>query len=434
MDYSMSEEQEMLKKMARDFLETECSESFVREIEEDDDGYSPELWRKIADLGWLGLVYPEKYGGTEGSFLDLAVLYEEMGRAMFPSPHLSTVVLCGLTILAAGSEEQKADLLPKIVNGDLILALALTEPESTWDGKSWDAEGVTVPATPDGDDYIINGTKLFIHDAHIADYLLCATRTRDGAAPEDGVTLFLVDAKSPGISYTMLKTIAGDKQSEVVFDKVRVPKKNIVGGLNGGWAPLAKVLQQGAVLLCAEMVGAGERILELTVDYAKTRIQFEQPIGVNQYIQEHCVYLLSEVDGSRWVTYQAAWKITEDLPCDYEVAIAKAWASDAHERACWRAHQVHAGIGYTVDAGVLPLYSRRAKGQQLYLGDTAYHLEKVANQLEKWPTPEKPRGKPLGIWDVPEDEQVPAWQPWRERYEAIQRRKEERKKRKAQNK
>ena len=329
MDFSMSEEQEMLRKMARDFLEKECPESFVREMEEDD-GYSPELWRKIADLGWLGLVYPEKYGGTGSSFLDLAVLYEEMGRAMFPSPYLSTVVLCGQTILAAGSEKQKAELLPKIASGDLILALALTEPESSWNDKAWDAEGVTIPATPDGDDYIINGTKLFVHDVHIADYLLCVTRTRDGAVPEDGITLFLVDAKSPGISCTLLRTTAGDKQSEVVFDKVRVPKKNMVGELNGGWAPLAKVLQQGAVLLCAEMVGAGQRILELTVDHAKTRIQFEQPIGINQYVQEHCVYLVSDVDGSRWVTYQAAWRLSQGLPCDMEVAIAKAWTSDAH--------------------------------------------------------------------------------------------------------
>lgn len=428
MDYSMSEGQEMLKTAARDFLEKECPESLVREMEEDDDGYSPELWRKIADLGWLGLVYPEKYGGIGGSIVDLAVLYEEMGRAMFPSPYLSTVVLCGLTILAAGSEEQKAELLRKIVNGELILALALAEPESSWDGKGWDAEGVTVGATADGDDYIIDGTKLFVHDAQIADYLLCVTRTRNGAKPEDGITLFLVDAKSPGISYTLLRTTAGDKQSEVVFDQVRVPKKNMVGELNGGWSPLVKVLQTGAVMLCAEMVGAGQRVLELTVDYAKTRIQFDMPIGINQYVQDHCCYLLSEVDGSRWVTYQAAWRLSESLPCDFEVAVAKAWTSDAQERACWRAHQVFAGVGYTIDDGVLPLYSRRAKSAQLYLGDTAYHLKKVAEQVDKWPAPEKPRGKPLGIWDKDAEDIVPVWEPWRERYERIQRRKEERKK------
>ena len=430
MDFSLNEEQEKTKKEARAFLEKECPESFVREMEEDDEGFSPELWGKMADLGWLGIVYPEQYGGKGGSFTDLSVIYEEMGRAMLPSPHLSTVVLCGLAILEAGTEEQKADLLPKIAKGDLILSLALTEPESSWDGKAWEAEGVTVRATPDGDDYIIDGTKLFVHDAHIADYLLCVTRTRDGEKPDDGVTLFFVDAKDPGISYEILETTAGDKQSEVTFNKVKVPKKNIIGALHGGWPPLEKVMKKGAVLLCAEMVGAGQRVLEITVDYAKARIQFDMPIGINQYVQDHCVFLLSEVDSSRWLTYQAVWKLNEDLPCDMEVAMAKAWTSDSHERACWRGHQVLAGVGYTVDTGALPLYSRRAKTKQLYLGDSDFYLEKVVQQVEKWPAPEKFRGKALGIFDVPKEKQIPYWQPWRERLEEIEKRKEERRKKK----
>ena len=401
MDFALNEEQEMLKNMARDFLEKECPESFVRDMERDDKGYSPNLWRQIAELGWLGIVFPEKYGGMGGSILDLTVIYEEMGRAMFPSPYLSTVVLCGLTILAAGNEEQKAEFLPKIAEGDLILALALTEPSATWD-----PEGVTVRATADGDDYIIDGTKLFVHDAHIADYILCATRTKDGATPEEGITLFLVDARSSGINCALLKTIAGEnKQSEVVFNKVRVPRSNMIGELHKGWSPLARVLQQGAVMVCADMVGAGQRLLELTIDYAKTRIQFDQPIGVNQYVQEHCIYLLAYVSGSRSSTYQAAWKLSENLPCDMEVAMAKGWTSDAHEKACWRAHQVFAGYGYTTKVGVLPLYSRRAKVAQLYLGDSAHHRKRVAQQIDNW-TLEMPRGKPLGLW---EEGEPPIW-------------------------
>jgi alkylation response protein AidB-like acyl-CoA dehydrogenase len=410
----------MIRRLARDYLENECPESFVREMEEDDLGYSPRTWSSIADLGWLGMVYPEKYGGVGGSILDMTVLYEEMGRAMFPSPHLSTVVLCGLTILNAGSEEQKADLLPRIANGDLILALALTEPEAIWDRTAWEPDGVTCGAMPDQDDYIITGVKLFVHDAHIADYLLCVTRTADSARPEDGITLFLVDAKSAGISHATLKTTAGDKQSEVMLDKVRVSRKDMIGGLNQGWLPLARSLQVGAVMLCAEMVGVGWRLLELTVDYAKTRIQFDVPIGINQYVQGYCTDLLSEVDGSKNVTYRAAWRLSENLPCDYEVAVAKAWTSDSHERACVCAHQVLAGVGTSMDDGALPLYSRRGKSQQLYLGDTAHHLRRVAQHLDEWPAPEKPRGKPLGIWKIPEDEKVPSWQPWRERWEKTQ--------------
>lgn len=426
MDFSLNEAQEKLRKDAREFLEKECPEKFVREMEEDDEGFSPDLWRKLAGRGWLGMIYPQQYGGQGGRFMDLAVVYEEMGRALLPGPHLSTVVLCGLTILEAGREEQKADLLPKITQGELVLSLALTEPESSWDNKAWEADGVAVRATPDGDDYLIDGTKLFVHDAHIADYFLCVTRTRKSERPDDGITLFLVEARAPGISHEILDTTAGDKQSEVVFNRVKVPKGNIVGTLHGGWPPLEKVMKKGAVLLCADMVGAGQRVLEITVDYAGTRYQFDMPIGINQYVQDHCTALLSEVDASRWLTYQAAWKLGENLPCDVEVSMAKAWTSDSHERACWRGHQVLAGVGYEVDKGLLPLYSRRGKAKQLYLGDSDFHLERLSREIEKWSPPEKFKGKPLGIFDLPPENRIPYWQPWRERWEKIEKRKEER--------
>jgi alkylation response protein AidB-like acyl-CoA dehydrogenase len=414
MNFELSEEQKMLKKAARDFLEKECPEHVVREAEASDSSYSPELWKRAAELGWLGLIYPEKYGGCGMSILDMAILYEEMGRALFPSPHLSTVVLCGLTILKAGSEEQKANILPKIVNGELILALALTEPEASWNGKGWVAEGITIPANTEGNDYSISGAKLFIHDAHIADYILVAARTRKSRKAEYGITLFLIDAKSPGISYTRLRTTAGDKrQSEVVFDKVRVPKKNIVGKLHGGWAPLEKVLKIGAVLLSAQMVGSGEKAVELALDHAKTRIQFEMPIGIHNWVQEYCIMAFADVQGTRNLVYQAAWMLSEDIPCDLEVAMTKARANEAIVDAHWQAHQVLAGVGFTSQDGVLPLHTKRGKVCQLYLGDTDHYLEMAAQQVEQWPEPEKPKGKPQGIFDTPEDLQVPNWDVWR---------------------
>jgi len=413
MNFELNEEQQMLKKAARDFLDKECPENVVREAEDSDSGYSPDLWKKAADLGWLGLVYPEKYGGSGMSVLDMAILYEEMGRALLPSPHLSTVILGGLTVLEAGSEEQKADILPKIVKGDMILALALTEPEATWDGKGWLAEGVTVPATAEGDSYVITGTKLFVHDACIANYLLVAARTRKGRKAEDSITLFLVDAKSPGITYTVLRTTAGDKrQSEVVFDKVKVPKKNTVGKLHGGWAPLEKVLKVGAVLLSAQMVGSAEKAMELAIDHAKTRIQFDMPIGIHNWVQEYCIMAFADVQGTRNLVYEAAWMLSQGIPCDLEVAMAKARANEACVDAHWQAHQVLAGVGFTTQDGVLPLHTRRGKVCQLYLGDTDHYMEKIAQQVEQWPEPENPRGKPLGIFDVPEDLQVPNWDVW----------------------
>ncbi|UCH51778.1 MAG: acyl-CoA/acyl-ACP dehydrogenase [Chloroflexota bacterium] len=414
MNFELSEEQKMLKKSARDFLDNECPERLVRETEASDSSYSPELWKKAAELGWLGLVYPEKYGGSEMSILDMAILYEEMGRALFPSPHLSTVVLCGLTILHAGSEEQKANMLPKIVNGELILALALTEPEASWDGKGWVAEGITMPATSEGDDYCLSGTKLFVHDAHIADQILVAARTKKDKRAEEGITLFLVDAKSPGISYNPLRTTAGDnKQSEVAFNKVMVPKKNIVGKLHDGWAPLDKALKIGAVLLSAQMVGSGEKAMELAIDHAKTRVQFEMPIGIHNWVQEYCIMAFADVQGTRNLVYQAAWMLSQDMPCDLEVAMTKARANEAIVDAHWQAHQVLAGVGFTSQDGVLPLHTKRGKVCQLYLGDTDHHMEMIAQQAEKWPEPEKPEGKPLGIFDTAEDLQVPNWDVWR---------------------
>lgn len=414
MDFSLNEEQEMLKRSARDFLASECPESVVRQVLRSKEGYSPELWKKIAKLGWMGIAFPEQYGGTGGNVIDVAVLFEEMGRALFCGPYLSTVVLGGHTILEAGSQKQKTELLPKIVNGEILLSMALTEPESSWDGKAWEPEGVTLTASPDGKDFVLNGTKLFVHDAHIANYILCVARTRKGKTPEDGITLFLVDAKSKGLSYSMLKTMSSDnKQSEVVFNKVKVSKDSIVGELHQGWAPLNKSMQIGAVLLCAEMVGAGQRALEMAVDYAKTRIQFDMPIGINQYVQEHCVYLLGEVDACRWVTYLAAWRLSEGLPSDLEVAIAKGWTSDSHERACWRAHQVFAGVGSTEALGIMPLITRWGNTLQLYLGDARYHKKKIVEQLKTLPNPGSPKGKPRGLWDI-QKEQIPKWDVWKQ--------------------
>jgi len=375
MDFALSEEQEMLRKASRDFLENECPKSLVREMEEDEKGYSPELWKKMADLGWMGLVFPEEYGGEGLNFLDLMVLIEELGRALVPGPYLSTVAYCGLSILAAGTDEQKREILPRIAKGGVILSLALTEPSVTWD-----ADGITVKAVPEGDDFVISGTKLFISDAHVADYLLCVTRTKESGDKEEGITLFLVDAKSPGISYTPLKTIASDRQFEVVFDKVRVPRKNMLGEPDHGWAVIKEMLPKATLAQCALMVGGAQQVLEMTVNYAKERVQFGRPIGSFQAIQHKCADMATDVDGCRFITYQAAWKLSEGLPCALEVSMAKAWVSEAYRRTCVEGHQIHGGIGFIKDHD-MQLYYRRAKASELMFGDADYHRELVAQQI-----------------------------------------------------
>jgi alkylation response protein AidB-like acyl-CoA dehydrogenase len=375
MDFSLSEEQEMLRKTARDFLVNECPKALVREMEEDEKGYSPELWKKMAELGWMGLVFPEQYGGEGLSFLDLAVLIEEMGRALVPGPYISTVVYCGLAILAGGSEEQKRELLPKIAKGDLRLTLALTEPSATYEPA-----GIVVKAAADGDNFVINGTKLFIPDAHVADYLICVARTRDSGGSEDGITLFLVDSTSEGIRLDPLKTIASDRQFEINFENVRVPRKNMIGELDRGWAIIKEILPKATLAQCALMVGGAQQVLEMTVDYAKERVQFGAPIGSFQAIQHKCADMAIDVDGCRFITYQAAWMLSQGMPYALQVSMAKAWVSEAYRRTCVEGHQIHGGIGFIKDHD-MQLYYRRAKLSELAFGDADYHRELVAQQI-----------------------------------------------------
>ena len=375
MDLGLSEEQEMIKTSARDLLEKECPKSLVREMEEDDKGYSPELWKTMADQGWMGMVIPEKYGGQGFSFLDLAVLIEEHGRALVPGPFFSTAVLCGMPLAEFGTEAQKKEHLPKIANGNEIWVYAQTEPSATWE-----ASGVELKAAAKGDGFVLNGTKLFISYAHVADYLLVAARTKDGGKPENGITLLCVDAKAPGITYEGLKTIASDHQSEVTFKDVKVSKANVLGEVDGGWAIIQKIGEWGATGKCAEMVGGAQLVLEMSVEYAKQRVQFGRPIGSFQAIQHHCANMATDVEGSKYITYQAAWRLSEGLPAEREVAMAKAWVSDGYRRVCALGHQCHGAIGFTKEHN-MQLYSRRAKAAELAFGDSDYHLEAVAQAI-----------------------------------------------------
>lgn len=375
MDLALTEEQEMLKKMARDFFTVESPKTFVRQMEKDERGYTPEFWQKMAEVGFLGLPFPEKYGGGGGSFLDLAVLLEEMGRACTPGPFFSTVVLAGLTILDAGSEEQKNFFLPQISQGKLILTLALTEPSASYKPKD-----IQLKAIKRGENYILNGTKLFVPDAHISDYIITVARTKETTNPEEGITLFILPAKTQGISFTLLKTIASDKLCEVVFKDVVVSGNDILGEEDKGWEIVKRTLDRATVAKCCEMVGGAQQVLEMTVAYAKERVQFGRPIGSFQAIQHYCANMLIDVDGSRFVTYQAAWMLSKGIPCRKEISIAKAWTSEAYRRVCALGHQIHGAIGFTMDHD-MQLYYRRAKAAEVTFGDADFHREIVAQEI-----------------------------------------------------
>jgi len=374
MDLGLSEQQELLKNAARDFLEKECPEKHVREMEEDEKGYSAELWKHMAELGWQALIIPEQYGGQGFDFLDLIVLIEEFGRALVPGPFIPTAVGGAIALLEAGSDEQKKQYLPKIASGEHIWTFALTEPSARFD-----AEGVELQAKADGDGYVLNGTKLFIRDAHVSDYMTVVART--GGKGEDGITLFVVDSKSAGISFTTLKTIASDKQCEVKFENVKVPKANVLGAAGKGWEIYQRIAKKGTVIECAYLVGLAQRDFEISVQYAKDRIQFGRPIGSFQAIQHKAADMVTDVDGARFIMYRAAWSVDQDeADADMNVHMAKAWCSEATRRVVAHGQQIHGGIGFTKDYKI-QLYFRRQKAAELAWGDSDYHRELVAEEL-----------------------------------------------------
>jgi alkylation response protein AidB-like acyl-CoA dehydrogenase len=223
---------------------------------------------------------------------------------------------------------------------------------------------------------------LFVPDANVADYILCVARTSVGDTPEDGITTFIVDARSPGISWTVLKTIANDKLCEVVFDKVRVPRQNILGQLDRGWVDVRKTVERAAVAKCCDMVGSLQRVFEMTVAYAKERVVSGGPIGSFQAVQHHCANMAIDVNGAMLSAYQAAWMVSEGMPCTWEVAVAKAWASQACPRVIALAHQIHGAIGTTMDHD-LHYYTRRTKAAESAFGDADFYqwqaVEAISN-------------------------------------------------------
>lgn len=379
MDLGLSEVQQMLRNSAQEFLSRECPLTLVREMEADPRGYTDGLWRQLVSLGWTGLVMPEQYGGTAGSFLDLAVLLEEMGRALVPGPFFATVVLGGLTVLDAGAEAQKRDILPRISAGELTMTLALTEPSASY--EPW---GIETAAVRQGDSYVLSGVKLFVPDAHVAGLLVVAARTAAGPDPARGVTLFLVPAGSPGLTLTSLNIISSDKLSEVALDQVRVPASAVLGQAGEGWPVVRRALQRAVAGKCMEMVGGAGAVLNMTVEYVKQRTQFGRPVGSFQAVQHHCANMATDVEGSRNIAYQAAWRVSEGLPADREASMAKAWVSEAYQRVCTMAHQCHGAIGFTEEHD-LQLYTRRAKVLELTYGDANFHRELAFQHVGQGP-------------------------------------------------
>jgi len=372
MDFGFSEEQEMLRQSVRGFLEAECPMTYVRQMMEDERGFSDDQWKKMAELGWTGLIVPEQYGGAGLNMVDMVVVLEEMGKVVFPGPFFASAILGGIAIDLGGSDAQKQKWLPGLADGSLRATLAQVE-----ESGRWDAEGIQLAAKAAGGGFTLSGTKLFVHDAHNADLLIVPVRT--GGKGTDGVTMLVVERKAKGVAVRVLKTMDQTRKlCEVTFDGVAVAKDAVLGEVGKGWALLDRLVDRAKVAVCAEMCGGAQKVLEMSVAYAKVREQFGKPIGSFQAIQHKCANMMVQVESAKSATYYAAWAVANDVAEAHLAAcMAKAYTSDAYRFVSAEGIQIHGGIGFTWEHD-MHLYFKRAKGSEVTFGDATHNRELVA--------------------------------------------------------
>jgi alkylation response protein AidB-like acyl-CoA dehydrogenase len=359
----------MIRETARKFLEAKCPTKLVRAMEKDEKGYSPELWKEAAELGWQGLALPEEYGGSALPLTYLGLVMQEVGRALAPLPLLSTVS-AALTLAEYGDKALCQALLPKVVTGDTILTWAFTEQD-----PRYLPETIRMQAVADGNDFTLNGTKLFVDNFVVADKCLVVTRTS-----ESGLSVFLVDTNSPGISHKALTTLAKDKQSEVTFANVRVPRSRLVGELNQGADIAQFMIDRATALLCAQMLGATRKDMEMAVEWSKFRKAFGQPIGAFQSLQHMCADMLMWIDGGDLLTFEALWKMDEGMPAGVEVSQAKAFCNEKCQAVIRSCQVIHGGIGFIMEFD-LQLWYRRVCAWTTRLGTAYEHRARIANAL-----------------------------------------------------
>jgi alkylation response protein AidB-like acyl-CoA dehydrogenase len=375
MDFNFTEHQNMLRDEARRFLTKECPKTKIKELEKNAKGYDPEIWRRMAEMGWMGLVLPDEYEGLNADFIDLMVLMEEMGRNILPGPFFTTVALSALPILEYGNDAQKAEYLAPISRGEKIWTLAMTESSG-----GYDASAMKTGTKLEDGEFVLNGEKMFVPYAEAAGYLLVIARTAKGRAPEKGLTFFIVDAKSPGVSIETIPTFTGERQCKVNFKDVKIPRENVLGKVGQGWDIAEHTMRKATVLKCAEVSGACQAVLDISNTYAKERLQFDKPIGSFQVIQHKLVDMLIDVEGLQYLVYQAAWLLSMGAPCDLQIAMTKARANEVYRSVALSGVKIHGAIGFTMDHDI-GLYYRRVLGAASFLGDTDFHLEKVAEAI-----------------------------------------------------
>jgi alkylation response protein AidB-like acyl-CoA dehydrogenase len=379
MDLSLTENQEMLRNSAREFIQREYSKEILLDLDDRDISYTQEIWDRVAGIGWLGILIPQEYGGEGGSLTDAGVLLHELGRGPVPGPIFSSSVLGAMVVLEGGTEAQKQAILPAVARGTQTLALAVTEEDYGWNpGRV----RMTTTRSRRHGNFVLNGVKLFVHDADAASHLICAVRTRQGPDPAQGISLLVVDKSAPGVSVRNLPGPLLGQVTEVKFDSVEVPESALLGGeTSGGWEALERASHRAIPVLCAYKVGGCEAVFEMSVLYSQTRVQFGVPIGRFQRVQDQIINLVNHLDSARWTTYEVLWKLDTGRPAADAVHLAKAVSSEAYYQACNYAHETHAGIGVMKEYG-LTLHTKMSRTLYHYLGDPRFHKRKMMDALD----------------------------------------------------
>jgi alkylation response protein AidB-like acyl-CoA dehydrogenase len=372
MNLDFSEEQQVLRDTVRKLCAEYSPISVVRAMEDDPKGVPDALWKQLAELGVLGILVPEQYGGAEQTLLDAVVVFEELGRALAPTPAFESAVMSAGVLLAAGSDAQKKEWLPKIAAGEAIVTPAWMEPQ-----RGFGPEGVALRAKKVDKGWVLNGTKRHVTFASSASRLLVLART--GRKPTD-VSLFLVDPQAPGVSMKQLKSLASDTQYEVSFEKVKVPAGARVGRENAGWRIWDAVMHDGIIVLAGFAMGGCERALEITVQYAKDRKQFDKPIGAFQAISHYLADAVTQLDGGKTLVYEAASTRAQGKDVARLAPMAKLFACQTYRDVTAMCQQVWGGVGFTIEYDI-QLYFRRAKQLQLTWWDTRHLEELIATDV-----------------------------------------------------
>ena len=374
MDILPSEEEQMIKNVARELFEAEVSTAMVREMELDDLGYPPALWQQMADQGWLGMALPEQYGGQGLPLTYLGLIIQEAGRVLAPVPLHSTSVTA-LTIAEAGTNQQKQDILPAVSEGSMVLTWAVAERD-----PRLIPEAMTLQATADGDGWVLNGTKMFVDNFVVAQRCLVAARTSPASDANQGISLFLVDPNGNGVVQTALITLAKDKQSRVDFTDHRIEGAALVGEVDQGWPIVEAMLDRATALICCQMTGAARKDAEMAIEYAKNRVAFGRPIGSFQSVQHMLADMILHVDGGEMLTFEALWKMDQGLPASVEVSQAKAFCNEKCESVVRTSQVIHGGIGFMMEFD-LHLWFRRVTSWTMRLGTTYDHRARIASAL-----------------------------------------------------